>query len=77
MFEICQKDTRPQCVRANDGKGGKAKMIVELNCRRKRLARKEARLAGGVITEWKTENRKEDLLPEEIWRKMLEEIKLE
>ena len=41
------------------------------------MARKEARLAGGVITEWKTENRNQDLLPEEIWRKMLEEIKLE
>ena len=41
------------------------------------MARKEARLAGGVITEWKTENRKEDLLPEEFWKKMLEEIKLE
>ena len=61
VFEICQKDTRRQCVRANDGEGGgKAKMVVRQNCRgkkRQKLARNEARLAGSVITEWKTENK--------------------
>ena len=63
VFEICQKDTRRQCVRANDGEGGKAKMVVRQNCRgkkRQKLARNEARLAGSVITEWKTENRKQN-----------------
>ena len=45
------------------GRGGKAKMVVRQNCRgkkRQKLARNEARLAGSVITEWKTENRKQN-----------------
>ena len=44
--------------------------------KRQKLARNEARLAGSVITEWKTENRKQNPSSWEIRRKMFTEIKL-
>ena len=80
VFEICQKDTRRQCVRANDGEGGKAKMVVRQNCRGKKRQKlqemrqdwQEAKLQNG---KQKTGNK--TLSTWEIWRKMLREIKLE
>ena len=63
VFEICQKDTRQQCVRANDGKGGKAKMIVELNCRRKRGEIGKKRGEIGRRRNYRMENRKQKRRP--------------
>ena len=63
VFEICQKDTRQQCVRANDGKGGKAKMIVKLNCRRKRGKIGKKRGEIGRRRNYRMENRKQEPRP--------------